>query len=152
MRRRSFSKGWSYLAGAVALAAAEVAFLVTFKSAIGLTAPLAGMAPTWTRGLPGGARWANAGLLFDAAIVAGAFLAAFLAGEFRPRLRVYRPRVLALALLGGLLMGIGARLAPGCNVGGVIGGVASFSLQGWVEAAFIIAGAYLGTRFLAGRG
>lgn len=145
MRRPAFLREWSYIAGATALAAAEVAFLLTFGSAIGLTAPLAGIVPMWARGLPDGAA-----LLFDAAIVGGAFLSAVTAGEFRPRLCVYKPRVLVLALIGGLLMGVGARLAPGCNIGGVIGGIASFSLQGWVEAVSVVAGAYLGTRYLGG--
>ncbi len=146
MTRPARLREWSYLAGATALAAAEAAFLLTFGSAIGLTAPLAGIVPTWARGLPRGAA-----IAFDGAIVAGAFLGAVLSGEFRPRLRAYGSRVLTLALLGGLLMGIGARLAPGCNIGGVLGGIASFSLQGWVEALFVVAGAYLGTRYLIGR-
>jgi hypothetical protein len=39
------------------------------------------------------------------------------------------------AALGGLLMGIGARLSSGCNVGAFIGGAASGSLHGLVWLA-----------------
>jgi uncharacterized membrane protein YedE/YeeE len=46
-----------------------------------------------------------------------------------------------VALVGGLLLGYGARLAFGCNVGAYFSGIASTSLHGWVW----LAGALLGT-------
>ncbi len=36
------------------------------------------------------------------------------------------------AIIGGLLMGVGARLGFGCNIGAFLGGIASGSLHGWV--------------------
>jgi len=41
-------------------------------------------------------------------------------------------------ILGGLLLGYGARLASGCNIGAYFSGIASGSLHGW--AWFLIAG------------
>lgn len=53
--------------------------------------------------------------------------------------------VLATAA-GRLLMGYGARLAYGCNIGSYFGGIASFSLHGWVWAFAALAGTWLGSR------
>ena len=57
-------------------------------------------------------------------IVLGAFVAAALAGRPAPSLRLSK-RSLAAALMGGLLMGYGARLAYGCNIGAFFSGISS---------------------------
>jgi len=67
-------------------------------------------------------------------------LAAGLAGKFRPDPRVPAGRVVA-AIVGGLLLGYGARVAFGCNIGAYFSGIASTSLHGWLW----LAGALLGT-------
>jgi len=46
-----------------------------------------------------------------------------------------------IALFGGLLLGYGARISYGCNIGAYFSGVASTSLHGWLW----LAGALLGT-------
>lgn len=67
----------------------------------------------------------NIGILF------GAALAASLAGRFAQRVHV--PMVsLVAAAIGGILMGYGARLSFGCNIGALFSGIASGSLHGWV--------------------
>jgi uncharacterized membrane protein YedE/YeeE len=76
-------------------------------------------------------------------ILLGAFLAAGLAGRFAPRWRVPL-RLLLVALLGGILMGYGARLAFGCNIGALFSGIASGSLHGWLWMAAALAGTALG--------
>jgi uncharacterized membrane protein YedE/YeeE len=53
---------------------------------------------------------------------------------------------LAAAALGGLLMGWGARIGFGCNIGAFIGGVASGSLHGWVWFAAAIPGCMIGIK------
>ncbi len=73
-------------------------------------------------------------------LVLGAGLAAGLAGRFAPTLRVPR-RAIGIALFGGVLLGYGARIAYGCNIGAYFSGVASTSLHGWLW----LAGALLGT-------
>ena len=40
-------------------------------------------------------------------------------------------------------MGIGARLAFGCNIGAMLGGIVSGSLHGWVWLIFAFLGSYL---------
>ena len=71
-------------------------------------------------------------------IVLGALMAAGIAGRFAPVWRL-PARSLIAAVIGGILLGYGARLAYGCNIGAFFGGVASASLHGWVwfVAAFV---------------
>jgi uncharacterized protein len=83
--------------------------------------------------------------VMDFGIVLGALLAAALAGKFRPEWRI-APRSLVAAVIGGLLLGYGARLAYGCNIGAYFSGIASSSLHGWLWLAAALAGSVLGTR------
>jgi uncharacterized membrane protein YedE/YeeE len=53
---------------------------------------------------------------------------------------------LLAAGVGGLLMGWGARLGFGCNIGAFVGGVASGSLHGWVWFAAALPGCVIGIR------
>ncbi|MBS0249378.1 MAG: YeeE/YedE family protein [Proteobacteria bacterium] len=53
---------------------------------------------------------------------------------------------LLAAAVGGLLMGWGARLGFGCNIGAFVGGVASGSLHGWVWFAMALIGSVIGIR------
>ncbi|MFD4260373.1 YeeE/YedE thiosulfate transporter family protein [Streptomyces sp. NPDC058534] len=55
-------------------------------------------------------------------------------------------RTAVAAVLGGVLMGIGARLAGGCNIGAYLAGIASGSLSGWLWGAFALAGTWVGLR------
>ena len=64
-------------------------------------------------------------------IVLGAMLAAALAGRYAPVWRLPM-RSLIAAIVGGLLLGYGARLAYGCNIGAYFSGILSGSLHGWL--------------------
>ena len=55
---------------------------------------------------------------------------------------------IAAATLGGLLMGYGARIGFGCNIGALFSGIASLSLSGWVYALFLFLGAIIGSKLL----
>jgi len=83
--------------------------------------------------------------VMDFGIVVGALAAAAIAGRYAPVWRIPLRSMLA-AVVGGLLLGYGARLAYGCNIGAYFSGIVSGSLHGWlwVVAAFI--GNVLGTR------
>lgn len=71
-------------------------------------------------------------------IILGAALAAGLAGKFAPKAHVPFASFLAAAI-GGVLMGYGARLSFGCNVGALFSGIASGSVHGWLwfASAFV---------------
>jgi hypothetical protein len=55
-------------------------------------------------------------------------------------------RSLLAAAIGGLLMGWGARLGFGCNIGAFVGGVASGSVHGWVWFLAALPGCIIGIR------
>ena len=76
--------------------------------------------------------------VMDFGIILGALMAAFLAGRFAPVWKI-SGRSMAAAVIGGLLLGYGARIAYGCNIGAYFSGIASGSLHGWLWliAAFI---------------
>jgi uncharacterized membrane protein YedE/YeeE len=78
-------------------------------------------------------------------IVLGAAAAAALAGRFGLR-RPASKRAVAAALIGGLIMGYGAWLSYGCNVGAYFGGIASSSLHGWLWIVFAFIGTAAGVR------
>jgi len=83
--------------------------------------------------------------LTDLGMILGAMAAA---AASRPFARTDWPpaRSLAAAAIGGLLMGWGARLGFGCNIGAFVGGVASGSLHGWIWFAAALAGCTIGIR------
>jgi uncharacterized membrane protein YedE/YeeE len=81
--------------------------------------------------------------VMDLGIILGALVASAAAGGFVLHRRV--PGRLALgAVVGGVLMGYGARIAFGCNIGAYFGGIASFSLHGWIWGVMAILGTVAG--------
>ena len=83
--------------------------------------------------------------LMNVGLVLGAFCAAALAGRFAPDWRMGLRPLLA-AILGGLMLGYGARMAFGCNISAFFSGVASGSLHGWVWIAAAVPGNILGMK------
>ena len=79
------------------------------------------------------------GMLFGA-MAAAAASKPFAANAWPPL------KSLIAAGVGGLLMGWGARLGFGCNIGAFVGGVASGSLHGWVWFAAALPGCLIGIR------
>jgi len=76
-------------------------------------------------------------------IILGALVAAGLRENFNPTLRLNR-RSVATAIVGGLMMGYGGRLAFGCNIGALFSGIASGSLHGWLWLMCGFAGSIIG--------
>ncbi|HYC16615.1 MAG TPA: YeeE/YedE family protein [Pseudolabrys sp.] len=81
----------------------------------------------------------NFGMLFGA-MAAAAASKPFAAGAWPPA------KSLLAAGVGGLLMGWGARLGFGCNIGAFVGGVASGSLHGWIWFLAALPGCLVGIR------
>lgn len=103
----------------------------------------------WTWRLPKqaleGNLFANSTSVMNFGIIVGAFLAAGLAGKFTSARSVAAGAALA-AVIGGLMMGYGARLAFGCNVGAYFSGIASGSVHGWLWFVAALIGTYVGAR------
>jgi len=160
---RALQGPWPLVAGGVALALVNIATLaisgrpwsVTSAFALwgakALTAIGVDVArwPYWTA--PAQAASLRASVASDVAsvmdvgIILGALAAAAAAGRFAPTWRVPM-RSLAAAIVGGLLLGYGARIAYGCNIGAYFSGIASGSVHGWVWLPAAFTGNMFGTR------
>ncbi len=92
------------------------------------------------------APWLYSGSLLNGGVLLGGLVAALLSSEFAIRLP---PRgELAKGAIGGLLMGVGAVLAFGCNIGGFFSATSALSLAGLAMMLGLGAGAVLGLRYL----
>lgn len=89
--------------------------------------------------------WEDITSMMNIGIMLGALLAAGLAGRFAPSVRIPL-RSLMAAIIGGLMLGYGSRLAYGCNIGAYFSGIASGSLHGWLWLVAAFAGNSLGVR------
>lgn len=98
--------------------------------------------------MAGGERsaWANTSVYMLLGTVAGGFLSGLLNRRLKLELRK-GPRVTTatravFAVLGGLVMGYGARLARGCTSGQALSGGAVLSVGSWAFAFAVFASAY----------
>src|SRR2546425_11312350 len=92
------------------------------------------------------APWLYSGSLLNAGVLLGGLVAALLSSEFAVRVP---PRgELVKGAFGGLLMGVGAVLAFGCNIGGFFSATSALSLAGLGMMLGLGAGAFLGLRYL----
>lgn len=89
--------------------------------------------------------WFDVTSMMNFGIMLGALLAASLAGKFAPNLNIPKRSLLA-AVLGGLMLGYGARLAYGCNIGAYFSGITSGSLHGWLWLVFAFIGNSVGVK------
>jgi len=78
-------------------------------------------------------------------IIVGALLASALAGTFSFTRNTPR-NVVAAHTIGGILMGYGAAIAFGCNIGAYFSGIASLSLHGWLWGVLALVGTFVGVR------
>ena len=72
--------------------------------------------------------------------IVGAFIAAFIAGEFK--FRAPAPKTLIQCFFGGCLMGFGAVCSGGCNITHILSGVPQLALSSMLGGAFIILGCW----------
>lgn len=162
---------WTLLQGAVLLAALNLAVLLLSGQPWGEApafalwgsklAAAAGIDVFWWDywSRPGFDRQIEASIFTDSVsiitigIVLGALGSALQAGTFRFHFTGGLPAA-ASALIGGTLMGYGARLTNGCNIGAYFSAVGTGALSGWVWLAFALVGSYVALKLmpLAGLG
>jgi hypothetical protein len=87
----------------------------------------------------------NGTSLTNIGIMIGAALAAAAAGAWKFRAEIPWKTALA-AVLGGILMGIGARLAGGCNIGAYLGGISTGNVYGWLWGVAALGGTWVGLK------
>lgn len=151
-----FSHGpWPYWVGALILAFLNIIILYVRQKPWGVTLNIEEWAQ-WLASLAGivsesdltfGELISLDGTYLNLGLVLGSFWSTLMASEarFRP---IRQKKFFISALLGGLLMGYGARIAYGCNIGGFLNGIASSSLTGWIFGVSILVGVWIGTKLL----
>lgn len=163
--KKWFKEAWPYLTGAVLLSIFQIVTLASTGNPWGVSGVLAnwgawiyqlfgGSVDSWYYFSSEGARntleagilnhpgsYRNIGLIF------GAFFASLMASQFKIK-KIKSTKQIFAAILGGLLMGYGARIGFGCNIGALFSGIASLSVSGWVYAIFLFLGAYVGSKLL----
>lgn len=163
--KKWFKSAWPYLTGAVLLSLFQIVTLATTGNPWGVSGVFAnwgawifeafgGSVDKWYYFSSEGAQatleagfFNHAGTWRNIGIILGALLAVLLASQFKIKKIKSKKQVIA-ACLGGLLMGYGARIAFGCNIGALFSGIASLSLSGWVFAIAMFGGAVVGSKLL----
>ena len=92
------------------------------------------------------APWLYSGSLLNLGVVAGALAAALLSREFA--IRVPPAGEVVKGAVGGAMLGVGAMLALGCNIGGFFSAVSALSLSGLGMMVGLFVGAIVGLRYL----
>lgn len=156
--KRIFRGSWPLFAAAIALAVLNALTLMTRGTPWGVTSAFAlwgskilmffGVdVASW--GYWQGANeaalqssiFADSTTVLNLGVILGAFLASAAGGLFK--FTSINLKNVAAAVIGGLLLGYGARLAFGCNIGAYFGGIASFSLHGYIWGILALAGTFV---------
>lgn len=160
-----FVRKWSYLTGGLLIAVMFVFIINTTGSSWGVTSAFqvwsvamlqsvgfdltspafSGDLQTIESGL-----LSHNGTLRNIGIIAGSALALLLAAKFKFNYQ-FRVRDVLIYSAGGLLMGFGARLASGCNIGGLFAAISNHSLSGWIFMIALILGGIAGLKLFEGR-
>jgi uncharacterized membrane protein YedE/YeeE len=155
----------TYVAGAMLLAILNIAHFAVLNSGWGVTSPFVSWGAWlvkifgvdvsgWSYFSDSARQTLENGFLRDGGsirnlgIIFGALLATLYASQFKIK-KIKSGRQVIAAILGGLMMGYGARMASGCNIGALFTGTASLSLSGWIFAGALLIGAYFGSKLLA---
>lgn len=160
---RVFRGSWPLLVGALVLGALAAAVVLVSGGTWGVTFAFAlwgakllqllGLHPeTWdfwqttsnAKSLAGPV-WTDKTSLTDLGIILGAAVAAAAAGAWKIRAEIPW-RTAVAAVLGGILMGVGARLSGGCNIGAYLAGISTGNLYGWLWGMSALAGTWVGLR------
>jgi uncharacterized membrane protein YedE/YeeE len=86
----------------------------------------------------------NAPGFMSIGIILGAAIIALLRREFKWKLPSLETAI--FALIGGVLMGIGARIAMGCNIGAYFATVSNGDPSGWLFLLGMVGGGYVGVK------
>jgi len=123
------------------LARDEFTFIV--PSALNISGPLSRITRLLVTGNSPGIEF---GIPFVTGALIGAVFSAFISGNFR--WRAPEARYIPNYLAGGAMMGVGAILAGGCNIGQGLSGVSTLSVGSLCAAGAIFSGAALGVKWL----
>lgn len=135
--RKHLKNPWPYWLGGLVLGTLNIALL-----------GLVGFNWKVTEGFIFSGTWVlNPYLVLNIGVILGSFIATLLASQFKLK-KIKNIKQILIGLIGGIMMGYGARLASGCNIGAFFSGIPSFSLHAWVFGIFMILGTGVGVRYL----
>ncbi|TVR71935.1 MAG: YeeE/YedE family protein [Spirochaetaceae bacterium] len=156
---------WPYLTGALLLSILQIATMAVAGNPWGISGAITNWG-AWTIEALGGSveHWyyfssesaravLDRGILQDPVsirnfgIIAGALFSVLIASSFKLK-KIRTGKQVTAAVLGGLLMGYGMRVALGCNIGAFYSGISVLSLAGWVYGVFLLLGAIVGGKLL----
>lgn len=160
-----FVERWTFLVGSVGIAIGAIFIITTTGKAWGVTTPfvtadqkffgLFGMKFTSgafdeTAKAMSGPLLQDGGTIRNIGIVAGAMIAFLMAGRFSMKFKMRFSDFMGYAV-GGAFMGLGARMARGCNIGALYSSITNFSLHGYIFMFFLILGAATAIKLFQGR-
>lgn len=145
-----YQKGWSWtrtgiIIGLIATVAWPISALTGREYGLSITEPIRTIALYLFEGDPEVLTW---GSYMWVGLIAGAYWAARSHGEFA--WRAPGAQRLLQALGGGLMMGVGAGIAGGCNIGYGLTGVPLFGLSSLTATFSIVLGVWTGAYLLFG--
>lgn len=145
-----FKKTWSPMTGGILLALLAI-LMVEWKRPWGIVGGIRNWADWLFYGIgfytetPDHPLY-HSGSMMDMGLLAGAWISAVLAREFAfrvpPMLEIWK------GLIAGILMGLGATLAFGCNVGGFYSAIQNLSAAGFTMMIGLIAGVVVGLKYI----
>ena len=157
---RLLKNEWSYYTGAVLITVLAVS-MALFSGTWGASGPyftwfgkfisLFGVdADSWAMyngSLSGYKFFGNQASMTDVGLILGALISCLLAAQWKIR-KLKHWKQAAAAIVGGLLMGFGAKIAGGCNIGALFSSLPQFNLSGWIFLLFVFIGATVGGKLL----
>lgn len=157
-----FVERWSYYTSAVLIGIMFLFIINTTGSSWGASGPYThwGVALfskfidfTTIEGFAGSVKVVNSGILNDTGsvrnigIILGALICMLLAGKWRLNFN-FKAKDVAFYAAAGILMGYGAKLSGGCNVGALFSGIANMSVSGWVFLVLLVLGGLVGVKIV----
>ncbi len=149
--KSSFTLGWSWqrtglVIGGIAILAWVFSTLEFRDYGLSIVQPTNAISTLLFFGESDGINWAS---WFLIGLVPGAFVAAWVGGDLK--LRIPSASRLVQNLAGGVLMGVGANLAGGCNIGHGITGISVLSIGSIWATVATMGGVWVATWFVFAR-
>lgn len=151
---------WSYYTGAVMITilalclalfsgtwGASGPFFTWFGKFVGLFGIDTNSWAIYNGSLEGYKFFGNQASMTDIGLLLGALISCLLAAQWKIR-KIKHWKQVAAAVIGGLCMGFGAKIAGRCNIGALFSSLPQFNLSGWIFLLFVFLGATAGGRLL----
>jgi hypothetical protein len=155
MKTKIFKDGWSWYVTGLLIGIINVVAWLVAKTVANFNYPL-GISGGWLSN----SQWILTGATVDKylwfgfivlGMIGGAFIGSKIAGEFKLR-APKEPKIILQQLVGGIIMGLGAVFAAGCNIGNLLSGIPQFSLGSLVVGVCIVLGCWIMTWLMFMRG